>query len=260
MKFWNRAARLLLAVMCITAVSFGVSANTSKTISAVTPDLSVNDNIESKTPLTPKGNMTSIDDVHQITDTRDKNSIEEKQFITVQTKNGNVFYIIIDRSGNTENVYFLNAVDDSDLLALLEEEQKAEFTATCNCTDKCEVGKVNENCPVCAKNKDKCEGKEIKAKTEKETETEKKEEPAVKKDKKGSPLVGMLIIAILGAGGALYWFKIKGNKPSTKGTSDPSDYEEDEEDSDYETEGDKEDDNEDEADDDDEEPDESEDE
>ena len=68
---------------------------------------------EETTPsLTPNGNMTLIDD----------NVIGDTQYITVQTKNGNYFYIIIDRSGETENVHFLNKVDEADLLPLLDEE------------------------------------------------------------------------------------------------------------------------------------------
>ena len=47
----------------------------------------------------------------------------EKQFITVQSKNGNTFYIVIDRNGETENVYFLNLVDEADLMALMEGEE-----------------------------------------------------------------------------------------------------------------------------------------
>ena len=39
-----------------------------------------------------------------------------RQFITVQSRGGNVFYIIIDHDRNGQNVYFLNAVDDFDLL------------------------------------------------------------------------------------------------------------------------------------------------
>ena len=62
--------------------------------------------------LTPNGNMTLVDDY----------VIGDTQYITVQTKSGNYFYIIIDRSGEAENVHFLNKVDEADLLPLLEDE------------------------------------------------------------------------------------------------------------------------------------------
>ena len=228
MKFRNKTITVIMDVMCIlTAFSFSVSANANTQKTADTTDLSVNDNTESKSPLSPKGNMTSIDDVHQITDTSDKNTIEDKQFITVESKNGNVFYIIIDRSGDTDNVYFLNAVDEADLMALMEDEQKAEITAVCTCTDKCELGAVDENCTVCSKNITKCIGKEtVTEEKDKDSDKETKEEP----QKSGSPLAGLIILALLGGGGAFYWFKIKNKKPSTKGTTDPSDFEEDDED------------------------------
>lgn len=262
MKFRNKTITVIMAVMCIlTAFSFSVSANTASQQNTDTTELSVNDSVESKTPLSPKGNMTSIDDVHQITDTSDKNTIEDKQFITVESKNGNVFYIIIDRSGDTDNVYFLNAVDEADLMALMEDEQKAEITAVCTCIDKCELGAVDENCAVCSKNITKCIGKEtVTEEKDKDSDKETKEEPK----QSGSPLAGLIILALLGGGGAFYWFKIKNKKPSTKGTTDPSDFEEDDEDdTDYETETDSE--NEDDAEPDedyeyDDEPDESEDE
>lgn len=67
------------------------------------------------TPLTPNGNLTLVDDIV----TEDE---ESKQFITVVSKNGNYFYIIIDRENDKENVYFLNLVDEYDLLQLLGEE------------------------------------------------------------------------------------------------------------------------------------------
>jgi len=67
---------------------------------------------ETPPSLTPNGNMTLVDDY----------VIGDIQYITVQTKTGNYFYIIIDRSGETENVHFLNKVDEADLLPLLDEE------------------------------------------------------------------------------------------------------------------------------------------
>lgn len=64
--------------------------------------------------LTPDGNLTLVDDIASA-------SSRDKQFITVVTKSGNYFFIIIDRAAETENVYFLNKVDEADLLPILEE-------------------------------------------------------------------------------------------------------------------------------------------
>ncbi len=64
--------------------------------------------------LTPEGNLTLVDDIASA-------SSSDKQFITVVTKSGNYFFIIIDHAAETENVYFLNKVDEADLLSILEE-------------------------------------------------------------------------------------------------------------------------------------------
>ena len=221
----------LAAVLCIAAFPFSASANIDESYDE---EISVNDDVESKTPLTPSGNLTVIDDVHQTTD---EDAIEDKQFITVQSKNGNTFYIIIDRSGDTENVYFLNAVDETDLLALTEDAEQNAPAATCICTTKCETGSVNANCEVCAKNKDECRG--VPASTsEQSSEKEEKPDEEAPQNKQNTtmPLIGLIIFALLGGGGALYWFKVKNKKPSTKGTTDINDLFEDDED--YDTDAD----------------------
>ena len=66
------------------------------------------------TPFSVAGNGQLLDD---ITDD------DTKQFLTVQTKNGNTFFMVIDRSRNSENVYMLSLVDDRDLAEFLEEEE-----------------------------------------------------------------------------------------------------------------------------------------
>lgn len=62
-------------------------------------------------PFTPSGTGTVVD-----------NATDEdgKEFFTIQTPAENVFYLVIDHQRETENVYFLNAVTEADLLALAE--------------------------------------------------------------------------------------------------------------------------------------------
>jgi hypothetical protein len=45
-----------------------------------------------------------------------------KEFYTITTKAGNIFYLVIDRQRTDGGVYFLNAVTESDLAALAETE------------------------------------------------------------------------------------------------------------------------------------------
>lgn len=81
--------------------------------------------------LTPDGNLSLIDDIDTATD-----EDTGKQFITVVTKSGNYFYIIIDRDDEgEETVHFLNQVDEADLLALMDEEDVEEYKASVSGTD-----------------------------------------------------------------------------------------------------------------------------
>ena len=153
--------------------------------------MSSEDETESSTALTPEGNMTLVDDIGE---EEDKSS---QQFITLVTKAGNTFYLIIDRDkdGN-QNVHFLNMVDEADLLALMDEEEAAKY---------------------------------------RETEPSPEEQKTESEQKKSSPLpMIMLLLFVIGAagvGGYLY-IKMKGVKPaSKKNQPDPdADYHDEDED------------------------------
>ena len=167
--------------------------------------------------LTPDGNLSLIDDIGSSTRSG-------KQFITVETKNGNVFYLIIDRDDEgEETVHFLNQVDEADLLTLMgDDAPAAETPAVCNCKEKCVAGAVNTNCPVCKNNLSECSGKEVVAEPEPEPEQPEK--------KSSGGLLVVILLLVLAGGGAFAYVKFIKPKQGVKISADPDDYDfEDEE-------------------------------
>ena len=131
-----------------------------------------------------------------------------KQFITVQTKSGNTFYIVIDYDAPINDkeeqyqTYFLNMVDEADLLALMD-EAAVEVLTTCVCEDKCVVGDINVECPVCKTNMRECTGVVPEPPAEEpDTEPTEPEKPEKKSN------IGMIIgvVAVVGIGGAAYYY------------------------------------------------------
>ena len=208
---------MLMAVLCMTAFSTTAFAGGGEDYTEPTPEVTETTSV----PLTPEGNLTLVDDVEQ-TDEIDK------QFITAVSKNGNYFYLVIDRAGDTDNVYLLNMVDEADLLALMEDgtvEPKV-----CSCTDKCEVGAVNADCPVCSTDKTKCTGKSAEV-------TEPADEPQPEKAK-GNPMGVLALVLVVGliGGGAFYYFKVVKNKAKSQSNPNMNEYDfsDDEDENEYE--------------------------
>ena len=158
-------------------------------------------------PLTPEGNATLVDDFYG-----------DKQLITVTTKAGNYFYILIDRANEDAEtaVHFLNQVDEADLMALMEDGEAQEAPAVCICKEKCQAGAVNTSCEVCAVNMAECAG----------AEPEPEPEPEPEEEKSGGmgALALVLVLLVLGGGGAFAYIKFIKPKQVAKASADPDDY------------------------------------
>lgn len=168
---------------------------------------------ETGEPLEEEGNAYTRDLLY------DKDC--HKQFITVQTRAGNTFYIVIDYDAPINEkeeqyqVYFLNMVDDEDLLSLLD-EAPSEKIPECSCKEKCVLGKVNAKCDVCKNDLNGCKGIEPEPPKEEEPEPEAppiESEPETPAKKNNIfPMLG--VIAVIAVGGlAFYYIKfVKGRK------------------------------------------------
>ena len=219
-KKWPRASALLLVMLlCLsilsvpayakTDVSKAITASSDSIEEAVVPTVehAASEPVketepEAAVPLTPEGNLTIVDDL-------EGEQTEDKQFITVKTKAGNTFYLIIDRAGKENNVYFLNLVDETDLTALMEEDGTLEPLP-----GEGAVPTVPETEPEPTP----------------EPETEVKE-PLPTKSMNPVPILIILLVILGGTG--LWYFKLRKPKSSFKGSTNLDEYSFDDDD-DYE--------------------------
>lgn len=182
--------RLKLAAAVLTA-AFALSGVTAFAQSSETslPLAQTETVIEDNRTLTPKGNAQLVDDV---TDN------ENLQFITVTARDSSVFYFVIDKGANSENVYFLNTVDESDLAALIEDDT-----------------------PTATETEPKPE-----ASTSPEPEQVKQEQPKQTEQKKGNSPMLYIVLALIAAGiiGG-YYYKVILPKKKLADADDIEDFE-----------------------------------
>ena len=156
MKRNNLIRNMILAlVLCMGAVFLPVTAHAAEGEGGEKPE-TVSE--IGATPFTPDGQATVTDNATEA---------NGKEFYTFTTPEGNVFYLVIDHERKSENVYFLNAVTETDLLALSAKaegkdegsESAVPLPEACACRQKCEAGMVDTSCPVCKNDLASCKGK-----------------------------------------------------------------------------------------------------
>ena len=141
-----------------------------------------------------------------------------KQFVTLETKDGTVFYLVIDYDSPVNEkeeqyqTYFLNLVDAADLAALVgEEEAEPEEQAPplCSCREHCQVGKIDTTCPVCTADLTACLGEEPEPETPEELENP-QPEPEVEEPEDGSSsaVAAVILLLVILAGGAVFVVKL----------------------------------------------------
>ena len=214
MKIKKFGALLVSAVLCIgmAAPAFAYEGDTTTVEEPVLPEIveeedAVTITDEETGALTPEGNLTLVDDYY--TNYSDGSG---QQFITMVSKSGATFYLVIDRNAKgQQTVHFMNLVDEGDLLTLMEEEDAEAYNAEKEAAKQAELDKL---------------------KAEEEAEEAEKAADAPKENKVtkyAAAFLGVVALIALVAGGGFYFFiQQKQKKQAEKEAVDPdADYTED---------------------------------
>ena len=211
MKMMNKVCALVLSVaLCagMAAPAFAFEGEAAPVEQPVLPEVVEEDVVtitdETSGALTPEGNLTLVDDYH--TDYSDGSG---QQFITLVSKSGATFYLVIDRNAKgQQTVHFMNLVDEADLLALMEEDAADAYTAEKEAAAQAEQDRL------------KAEEEAKKAAEEAASGEEQPKENKVTKIASG--FLGVVVLIALAAGGGFYAFtKQKQKKQAEKEALDP---------------------------------------
>lgn len=218
MKIKKFGALLVSAVLCIgmAAPAFAYEGDTTPVEEPVLPEIveeedAVTITDEETGALTPEGNLTLVDDYY--TNYSDGSG---QQFITMVSKSGATFYLVIDRNAKgQQTVHFMNLVDEGDLLTLMEEEDAEAYNAEKEAAKQAELDKL------------KAEEEAKKAAEEAEKAADASKENKV--TKYVAAFLGVVALIALVAGGGFYFFiQQKQKKQAEKEAVDPdADYTED---------------------------------
>ena len=211
MKFKRFGALLVSAVLCIgmAAPAFAFEGDSTPVEQPVLPEIVEEDTVtitdEESGALTPEGNLTLVDDYY--TNYSDGSG---QQFITLVSKSGATFYLVIDRnSKGAQTVHFMNLVDEADLLALMEEDAADAYTAEKEAAAQAE--------------QERKQAEEDAKKAAEEAEASGSEQTGGNKvTKYAATFLGVLALVGLVAGGGIYTFmKQKQKKQAEKEALDP---------------------------------------
>ena len=210
MKIKKLGALLVSVALCagMAAPAFAFEGEAAPVEQPVLPEV-VEDIVtvtdETSGALTSEGNLTLVDDYH--TDYSDGSG---QQFITLVSKSGATFYLVIDRNAKgQQTVHFMNLVDEADLLALMEEDAADAYTAEKEAAAQAEL--------------DRLKAEEEAKKAAEEAAASGEEQPKENKVTKiASGFLGVVVLIALAAGGGFYAFtKQKQKKQAEKEALDP---------------------------------------
>ena len=211
MKFKKLGALLVSAALCVgmAAPAFAFEGEAVPVEQPVLPEVVEEDVVtvtdETSGALTPEGNLTLVDDYH--TNYSDGSG---QQFITLVSKSGATFYLVIDRNAKgQQTVYFMNLVDEADLLALMEEDAADAYAAEKEAAAQAEQDKLKSE-------------EEAKKAAEEAAASGTEQTGGNKVTKYAATFLGVLALVGLAAGGGIYTFmKQKQKRQAEKEALDP---------------------------------------